>query len=314
MNKTRLLEGKTALVTGATSGIGFYTASALACQGATVYVTGRSEDRGREAESRLRMTAGHERVHFIRADASTVGGNQELAKQIFAEIDQLQILVNNAGALFNDRRETNDGYEATLAMNFVGPFALTETLMPALRSSASARIVNVASAGHAMWKGDPFADIQSNQSYVGMQAYARAKLLNILWTFALARRLEGSGIVANATNPGRAWTFQTQSIEPRFMGGGSPLFWPIFRLIQRTGSAEKAARSSIYLASSPELSGVTGKYFESNARLVRPSEAALDRASQDRTWEIAATLVANAPNVFQSSKTDYTNSSAGKLK
>lgn len=299
MNKIGLLEGKTVLVTGATSGIGFYTAGALARQGATVYITGRSASRGKEAESQLRTAADHERVCFVRADASTVSGNQELAKDILAQVDQLDILVNNVGGLYNERQETTDGYEATLALNLLAPFALTAALLPALRHSASARIVNVTSAGHAMWKGgDPFADIQSRQSYVGMQAYARAKLLNILWTFELARQLKGSGITANATNPGMAWTHQTQSIEPRFMGGISPLFWPIFRLIQRTGSAEKAARSSIYLASSPELSGVTEKYFESNAHPRRPSAAALDQASQKKSWEIATTLVENALSVI----------------
>jgi NAD(P)-dependent dehydrogenase (short-subunit alcohol dehydrogenase family) len=146
-------KGRTALVTGGTSGIGYYTASGLARLGAVVYITGRDVSRGQEAQSRLRRAAGHEGVHFICADASTVGGNQQLARRILAEMDQLHILVNNVGGLYNDRWETGDGYEATLAMNLVGPFALTEALLPVLRQSAPARIVNVASQGYSMWKG-----------------------------------------------------------------------------------------------------------------------------------------------------------------
>jgi len=117
------------------------------------------------------------------------GGNQELAERVFGQVDRLRSLVNNVGGSYNDRSLTDDGYEATLAMNFIGPFALTEALLPALVSSAPARVVNLASAAHAMWKGDPLEDAQSQEAYLGLRAYARTKLLNLLWTFALARRL-----------------------------------------------------------------------------------------------------------------------------
>ncbi|CAA9429120.1 MAG: hypothetical protein AVDCRST_MAG55-2523 [uncultured Rubrobacteraceae bacterium] len=126
---------------------------------------------------------------FLSADHSTVGGNQELAERVFGQVDRLRSLVNNVGGSYNDRSLTDDGYEATLAMNFIGPFALTEALLPALVSSAPARMVNLASAAHAMWKGDPLEDAQSQEAYLGLRAYARTKLLNLLWTFALARRL-----------------------------------------------------------------------------------------------------------------------------
>ncbi|MCI0397215.1 MAG: SDR family NAD(P)-dependent oxidoreductase [Chloroflexi bacterium] len=300
MNRTTdLLKGKIALVTGGTSGIGFHTAGALARLGAGVYVTGRDTGRGRQAERQLRATAGHDNVYFIAADASTVGSNQQLAQRLLAEIDQLHILVNNVGGLYNDRRETKDGYEATLAINFVGPFALTGALLPIIRPGAPARIVNVASSSHAMWPGDPFADIQARESYLGLLAHGRAKLLNIMWTFALARRLAGSGVVANAVNPGMAWTSQTKGIAPRAMPGWGRLFWPIFRLIQRRGSAEKAAHAPITLASSPELATVTGMYFESNGRPQGPAAATLDQANQEKAWKLGQSLVANAPtNVY----------------
>ena len=298
MDNPGYLNGSTALVTGGTSGIGFYTAAALARMGAAVYITGRDANRGQEAESRLRKDAGHGRVHFISADASTVGGNQLLAERVLARADRLHILVNNVGGLYNDRWETDDGYEATLAMNLVGPFALTEALLPALRSSSPARIVNVSSAAYAMWKGDLFADLHARQSYNGTQAYARSKLLNILWTFELARRLEGSGIVANALHPGTAWTAQTQSSEPRILPAGMKLFWPIFRFIQRRGSAEKVARTSIFLASAPEAAQITGHYFESSTRPKNSGAALQDRTIQEKTWELAESLVQNAPTAI----------------
>jgi NAD(P)-dependent dehydrogenase (short-subunit alcohol dehydrogenase family) len=295
---TMPLTGKIALITGATSGIGFHTASALACQGATVYITGRDVSRGQDAERQICVMAGQSGVHFIKADAATVGGNQQLAQRLLAQSDRLHILVNNVGGTYNDRWPTDDGYEATLAMNFVGPFALTQALLPLLQRSAPARIVNVTSAAIGMWKGELFADIHSEQSYLGSQAYARAKLFNILWTFALARRLEGSGVVANAADPGTAWTSMTAGIEQRSLPPWVSLIWPLFRWLQRRGSAENAARSSIFLASAPEAASITGTYIGSKVRPARPPAAALDRANQEKTWELAATLVSNAPTAI----------------
>lgn len=292
------LTGKTALVTGATSGIGSHTASALARMGATVYITGRDVSRGQEAERQMRATAGHAGVYFIKADAATVGGNQQLAQHLLAETDRLDILVNNVGGGYNDRWETTDGYEATLAMNFVGPFALTEALLPLLFASAPARIVNLASMSHRWWKGDPFADIQSTESYLTSRAYGRSKLLNVMWTFALARRLDGSGVVANSADPGGAWTSMTQAFAPRSMPGWVRPFWPLLRLLQRRGSAEQAARSSIFLASAPEAASMTGTYIGSNLRPADPAPAALDSANQEKAWELATTLVSNAPTAI----------------
>jgi NAD(P)-dependent dehydrogenase (short-subunit alcohol dehydrogenase family) len=299
MDQSGFLKGKTALVTGGTSGIGYFTASGLAGLGAVVFITGRDAKRGQEVQSGLRVAAGHRGVHFICADASTVGGNQQLARRILAETDRVHILVNNVGGLYNDRWETGDCYEATLAMNLVGPFALTEALLPALRQSAPARIVNVTSAGYSMWKGDLFADIHASRSYNGSEAYARSKYMNILWTLALARSLEGSGVAANAVHPGTAWTPMIQSSEARVFPAGMRLFWPILRLVQRSGSPEKAARTSIYLASSPEAANLTGQYFESSTRPKQLPAEMLDRTNQEKTWELAASLVKNAPTAIQ---------------
>jgi NAD(P)-dependent dehydrogenase (short-subunit alcohol dehydrogenase family) len=227
-----------------------------------------------------------------------VGGNQDLAGRILARTDRLHILVNNVGGTANERCATADGYEATLATILVGPFALTRALLPLLRASAPARIVNVASMSHRMWQGDPFDDIQSRQGYTTWRAYARAKLLNVLWTLALARRLEGSGVVANAADPGGAWTAMTQSLSPRGMPGWMRLGWPVLRWLQRRGSPEQAARSSIYLASAPEAAGLSGAYVGSDARPEQPAAAARDRASQERAWALAERLVAQAPTAL----------------
>jgi retinol dehydrogenase 14 len=294
MNNVSSLDGKTALVTGGTSGIGYHTALALARLGAKVYITGRDPSRGRNAQGEIRKAAGHRRVHFICADACTVGGNQELARQILEKTNQLHILVNNVGGLYNDRWVTGDVYESTLAMNFIGPFALTEALLPLLRQSTPARIINVTSAGYTMWKGDLFEDIHSSNSFSGVDAYNRSKYLNLLWTLALAYRLEGSGIVANAVHPGTAWTDMTKSNEPRILPAGMRVLWPIFRLLQRVGSPAKVAQTSIYLASAPEAGSFNGRYFESSRHPKDLGPDITDATKQEKAWELADYLVRTA--------------------
>lgn len=295
MNNISVLTGKSALVTGGTSGIGYHTALGLARLGATVYITGREPSRGRIAQAEMRKVAGHRRVHFICADACTVGGNQELARQILEKTDQLHILVNNVGGLYNDRWVTADVYEATLAMNFIGPFALTEALLPLLRLSTPARIINVTSAGYTMWKGDLFEDIHSSAKFSGVDAYNRSKYLNLLWTLALAYRLEGSGIVVNAVHPGTAWTDMTKSKEPRILPTGLRVLWPIFRLLQRVGSPAKVAETSIYLASNPEAGTFNACYFESSRRPKDLGPEILDATKQKKTCELADYFVRTAP-------------------
>lgn len=294
MNNISSLDSKTALVTGGTSGIGYHTALALARLGATVYITGRDPSRGRIAQSEMRKAAGHRRVHFICADASTVGGNQELARHICEETNQLHILINNVGGLYNDRWVTGDVYEATLAMNFIGPFALTEALLPLLRQSVPARIINVTSAGYTMWKGELFEDIHSCKEFSGVDAYNRSKYLNLLWTLALAFRLKGSGIIANALHPGTAWTDMTKSNESRILPSELRVLWPIFRLLQRVGSPAKVAQTSIYLASAPEAGGFNGRYFESSRRPKDLAADITDATKQQKAWELAEHLVRTA--------------------
>ena len=284
-------ERRTALITGATSGIGYHTALGLAHQGTCVLITGRDEARGADAIASIRATAGHDWIEFYRADHSTVVGNERLAARVRTELAeqgaQLDVLVNNVGRVFSTRQETPDGYEMTLGLCFIGPVALTESVLPALNKSRRVRIVNVVSSAYKMWKGDPFADLQSHRRYVGLQAHARAKLLNLIWTFALADQL-GERCAVNATNPGAAWTDGTAALTPAAVPAWRYV-WPIVRFFQRRASAEKAAGTPIWLASSPEAASLTGTYVE-KAKRERP-EIATDPANQQRTVELAHNLI-----------------------
>lgn len=145
-----------------------------------------------------------------------------------------------------------------------------------------------------MWKGDLFVDFQSCESFSGVDAYNRSKYLNLLWTFALARRLEGSGIVANALHPGTAWTAMTKGSEKRSLPAGLRPFWPVMRLLQRVGSPEKVARTSIYLASAPEAANINGQYFESSTQPKKLSEEVIDATKQEKAWELGTILVREA--------------------
>jgi NAD(P)-dependent dehydrogenase (short-subunit alcohol dehydrogenase family) len=180
------VRGRTVLVTGGTGGIGFQTARSLAGWGAQVLVTGRDAASGRQAAADIRRETGQELVSFLQADHATVGGNQKVADAVRAAVSGLDMLINNVGGLYQTRQETSDGYEATLATNFVGPVTLTGELLPLLQARAPARCINVVSAGFKMFKADPFTDPQSRERFVSGDVYAHTKLLNVLFSLALA--------------------------------------------------------------------------------------------------------------------------------
>jgi retinol dehydrogenase-14 len=288
------LRGRTVLVTGGTGGIGYQTARVLAQRGARVLITGREPRPGEQAAAAIRRESGHEQVRFLQADHATVGGNQQLADQIREEVSGLEVLVNNVGGLYQSRWETADGYEATLAMNFIGPFTLTAELLPLLQASAPARCVNVVSAGFKLWKTDPFQDLQSTQRYVSGEVYAHTKLLNVLWSLALARRLPAGQVTVNLIHPGMAWTQMTQSMTSRTIPAFR-LVWPLLRLVQRWRSPEKAGLHVAVAAFAPQLSGHTGQYIEAKPTPRRLSARELDPEQQERAWKLAAELVAGAP-------------------
>jgi retinol dehydrogenase-12 len=277
------MQGKVCLVTGATSGIGAVTAGALAQRGATVVLVGRSRERCEAAAATIRREAGSSAVSYLLADLSSQAEIRRLAQEVRDRHPRLDVLVNNAGGMFVRRQEGADGIEMTFALNHLGYFLLTNLLLDVLQAGAPARVVSVASDAHRWATGGiDFDDFQGRRRYSGFGAYAQSKLANLLFTLELARRLGGTGVTANALHPG--------FVASNFFAGNGWL-----GLLMRAGakvsatSPEAGAKTSIYLATSPEVEGVTGAYFVKE-RAVRPARAAQDEAAARRLWELSEEL------------------------
>jgi len=276
------INGKTCLVTGATSGIGEISAQEFARRGAHVLIVGRAPERCAATLERIRATTGATTVESLVADLSSQAGVRQLADQILARCQRLDVLVNNAGGMFLTRRESVDGIEMTLALNHLSYFLLTNLLLPLITSSAPARIINVASDAH---KGASihFDDLHFRRRYSGWRAYQQSKLANILFTYELARRLEGTGVTVNSLHPG----FVRTGFFRQMKGWRG---WVIRRSADLFAiSPEQGARTTISLATSPEVAGVTGRYF------VKEQPAASSAASQDqavaqRLWRVSEEL------------------------
>lgn len=280
------MKNKTVMVTGATGGIGRVTALEIARQGATVVIVGRNEAKARGIVSAIQNETGNERVSYLLADLSSISATKALAEEYRSKFDRLDILVNNAGAIFMTRGETVDGFENTFALNhLVGYFYLTNLLLDVIVASAPARIVSVSSGAHS-FGGMNFDDLQGKEKYSGWLAYGQSKLANVLFTYELARRLEGTGVTANALHPGFvASNFgRTNNRESTLQRVG-------LRMSQIMAvSEEKGAATSIYLATSPEVEGVTGKYFQ-NCKPKNSSKASYSRADQSRLWQVSEQLL-----------------------
>ena len=277
------LVGKTALVTGATSGIGFYTALGLARDGADVIVGARNETRGRNAVEAIRRTNGSSKVDYLVADLSSMAGVRELAEATIEQVSRLDILVNNVGGFFLTREVSDDGYEMTFALNHLSYFLLTELLRDLLLESAPARIVNVSSVAHRNSRIN-FDDPQMmTRRYWPMTAYGQSKLANVLFTYELAHRLLDTGVTANALHPGLVRTgLGTKHIFRLLI----PFVW--FGLTMAM-SPKEGAKTSLMLAASPELEGVTGKYFSSGQE-VRTSRRSYDKSAAERLWNLSEEL------------------------
>jgi NAD(P)-dependent dehydrogenase (short-subunit alcohol dehydrogenase family) len=281
------MQGKTVVVTGGNSGIGVETAEALARMGARVIVTARNADKGRAAVAGIvQRLGGDAQVQLVVFDLADLSSVRRGAEEILEQAPRLDVLVNNAGLVLSERHETVDGFEATFATNHLGPFLLTNLLLDRIKASTPARIVNVASTAHnTARKGMPFDDLQSTKRYRGMRVYGESKLANILFTLELARRLEGSGVTANSLHPGTVRTGYGADGDARgFLAFGIKIAHPFFL------SPAKGARTSIYLASSPEVERVTGKYFV-KCKERRPRRWAEDPEAAQRLWQVSAELV-----------------------
>jgi NAD(P)-dependent dehydrogenase (short-subunit alcohol dehydrogenase family) len=281
VNSANLMHGKICAVTGATSGIGLVTAQALARQDATLIVIARNAERGAATVSRIQQETGNTAVELMVADLSAQEQVRQLAREIQHRFARLDVLVNNAGALFARRQLSQDGLEMTFALNHLAYFLLTNLLLDPLTAADSARIVNVSSEAHRRARLD-FADLQEQHRYSGWRAYARSKLANILFTYELARRLTGTGIVANALHPG--------FVATNFGRNNRSITAAFFRLLQLAAiSPEEGAQTIIYLASSSAVKGVTGEYFVKQKAL-RSSQVSYDRAAAQRLWQVSTEL------------------------
>ena len=269
------------MVTGATSGVGLVTAQALARQGATLIVVGRNPERGAATVSRIRQETGNSAVESIIADLSAQAQVRRLASEVQRRFTRLDVLINNAGALFLRRQLSPDGLEMTFALNHLAYFLLTNLLLDHLKASPAARIVNVSSEAHRGARLD-FADLQGQHRYRGWRAYARSKLTNIMFTYALARRLEGTSVVANALHPGFVATNFGRNNR-----GITAILWRMLQLAAI--SPEEGAQTIIHLASSAAVKDITGAYFVKK-KAVRSSEVSYDRAAADRLWQVSAEL------------------------
>ncbi len=277
------MKGKVCLVTGATAGIGAETAKQLARLGATVVVHGRRADKCAATVTRIRQETGNDAVEFLMADLSSQKEIHRLAQEFMRQYARLDVLINNAGVWKMRREESVDGIEMTFAVNHLAPFLLTNLLLDRLKASAPARIVNVSSALHRQGRIH-FEDLQMQRRYNAWPAYNNSKLANLLFTYALARRLAGAGVTANALHPGRVRTNLIAS-------NGGFLRWivqPLFNL--QAISVEEGARTSVYLATAPEVEGISGKYF-GKCKEWHSSPDSYDEAAQERLWQISAEWV-----------------------
>jgi len=271
------IRGKRVLVTGATSGIGLEAARSLAKQGAKVVMVGRDAAKTARCLEEVRAAASGAEVTSLLCDFSRQAEVRRLADEVLRRFDRLDVLVNNAGTVFKDRTVTEDGIEATFAVNHLGYFLLTQLLLDRIVRSAPARIVNVASVGHRRGTMD-FDDLGFERGYQIMKAYGRSKLGNVLYTRLLAQKLAGTGVTVNSLHPGAVAT----NIWSGAPGWAQPLLWLMgkFAFI----SAEEGGQRIVQLVMSPELSGVTGQYFE-NGKPVDPAPLARDDAVARRLWQ-----------------------------
>ncbi len=276
------MDGRVCLVTGATSGIGLVTARVLAERGADVTLLARNPAKAEAVVAAIKEQTGNPNISALIADLSVRAQARHAADEFRARHERLHVLVNNAGAVFfGRRRESADGIEMTLALNHLAPFLLTNLLLETLKASAPARVVTVASAAHT-GAHIPFDDLWHRRRYFAFGVYGETKLANILFTYELARRLDGTGVTANALHPG--------FVASNFGHGETRLWNMAFTLARPFAiSTERGAQTSIYLASSPEVEGVSGRYF-ANQRPVRSSRAAYDRAAARRFWEVSEQL------------------------
>lgn len=283
MATSHSMQGKICLVTGATSGMGKETALGLARMGATVVLVARDSTRGKETQREITRQSGNEHIDLLLADLSSQQEVRKLAAEFKTKYQQLHVLVNNAGAVFTKRQTTVDGLEMTFALDHMAYFLLTNLLLDTLIASAPARIINISSQAQGFGKIN-FDDLQSEKSYglFGFTAYGQAKLANVMFTYELARRLQGTGVTVNAVGPGLVAT--------NFGVSNRGILSSITKFAMRSAKTPAdATKTAIRLASAPELQNETGKFYY-NERELHSSKLSHNVATQKRLWEVSEEL------------------------
>ena len=281
----RPLEGRTVLITGANSGIGLWAARGLTAQGAEIILVCRDRARGKAVQDELAKTASVASTLLI-ADLSVRDSIDRLATEIGSRFERLDVLVNNAGGVFSRRELTVDGIERTFALNHLAPFLLTNLLLEPLKKAPQGRVVTVASEAHA--RRLDFANLQGERKYQFLKAYAASKTENVLFTYELARRLQGTRVTANVVSPGPSRTGFGDNLT-----GPAAAFPKVMKKMPFFHSAEKGARVVIYAAGDPDLTGITGKFFmNSKPRKSKPITHDRDVAAQ--LWTISEQLTSSS--------------------
>ena len=283
MTGTQRMTGKNVVVTGGTAGIGKATAVGLATLGARVAITGRDRVRAEAAAADIRAASGSPAVDVFTADMSSQAEVRRLAGAVLDAYPRLDVLVNNVGGFWAHRHVTADGLERTFALNHLGPFLLTNLLLDRLKASAPARVVTVSSGAHASGRID-FDDLQGAANYSGQRAYSASKLANVMFTYELARRLQGTGVTATVLHPGVVRTNFGADDPAGLINAMLPLVRPFLK------SPAAGAATTIYLASSTEVDGVTGQYF-ANRKPRTSTRISYDTALAARLWQVSTELV-----------------------
>jgi NAD(P)-dependent dehydrogenase (short-subunit alcohol dehydrogenase family) len=276
------MAGKSVLVTGGTGGIGKATAIGLAALGARVGITGRDQARTEAAAASIRAAAGSPAVDAFAADMSVQAGVRRLAAQVADTYPRLDVLVNNVGGFWAHRHVTADGLERTFALNHLAPFLLTNLLLARLTASAPARILTVSSGAHARGRID-FGDLQGERNYSGQRAYSQSKLANVMFTYELARRLDGTGVTATVLHPGVVRTGFGAEDREAYLA----VLIRVARVFMKTPA--QGADTPVYLASSPQVEGISGRYFV-NRKPKTSSNASRDTTAAARLWQVSAEL------------------------
>jgi NAD(P)-dependent dehydrogenase (short-subunit alcohol dehydrogenase family) len=274
------MKGKICMITGANSGIGKATAIGLAKMGATIVMVSRNKMRGEKALEDIKKDCGNGGVDLMLADLSKQKEVVQLVKDFKEKYQELHVLINNAGVNLSKRVLTEDGIETTFAINYLAPFLLCNLLLDILQKSGPSRILNVASSVQA--KSINFENLNGEKHYRQLNAYGQSKLAMVLFTYEFARKIEGTGVTVNCLHPGYVKTNMVRKFR-KFV----KYFYPLIGLFMR--SPKKGAKTSIYLASSPEVEGISGKYFKKR-KLEKSVEASYDEELAKRVWDVSVDL------------------------